>query len=371
MKKSITTALIAGAIIMASCSKDDKETDGGISDDAVEQLENTPLQADEVSDNMIILGATKNDGAPPTPNDGISLDLSGAENTAFLSEGFNIPLSSNGSLVGAYLQIKTNDGELADSYFDIDITANQAGKSSVSSILKSWKEKRGLTKKEDEVVLDVDFEAAIEPGTFCYVLCVYDGEGNISNPQEVCVTVESWGGNSAAAGKWNYVKEEITRQGETEVYRVDEPDCYEFSDFCANQEEYQASECYTLDYGILEINADGTFSLDFKGEDENLNYEASYEQCEAVYDAKTIYRVQTSGYWAYVDAENRLTLVGYDFSIEEQGSSESETLGNGEGELVYDGTAIFDGNMLSIVEEEDDDDDGISDSRYEYFFEKE
>lgn len=369
MKQIFRSAVLASLVIAMSCSKDDNTANEEQMDEVAEQLENKPLEANEVSNDLVIQGGTKTDGVPPTPNEAISLDLSAAGKTAFLNEGFDIPLSSDGTIVGAYLQIKANDGTVADSYFDVNIASNVSGKRVVRD-LKNLKDRSEVSAKVDEVNLDVDFGAGIEPGTFCYVICVYDADGNISAPEEVCVTVESWGGNSATVGNWEYTKEEVTQQGETSIQEVGEPDCYDNTVYCMDQSQFEVSVCYVQEYGKLELKSDGTFNLDFKGQDDNFDYEASATQCEAVFGEAFAYRLQAGGNWAYVDDESRLTLVAYSFTTEELGESDSENLASGDGDLIFDGKVEVNGDSFVIIEEDDYDGDGVIDEVYKYYFEK-
>ncbi len=369
MKIIFRSAALAALIITTSCGKDTVETIVDEIDEQTEQLEQTPLEANTVADNVVIAGGTKEEGVPPTPNGAISLDVSNAEKTAFLNEGFNVPVSSDGDIVGAYLQFKANDGTVSDSYYDIEVSSNTFSK---KALRKTIFNKKAFTKtaKVDEANFDVDFNTQIEPGTFCYVICVYDGNGNISNPSEVCVTVESWGGSNAVVGKWALVKEETIEDGETSVYDLGQPDCDEWTATCNNQEEIDFSICYTQEYGILEIKADGTYGIDFKGTDENYDYDASIETCETVYTADTTFRYQSKGNWAYVANEDRLTLVEYEYTFEEDGETESETVENGEADLVYDGKVTVNGNSFVLIEVADYDGDGASDGTYKYYFEK-
>ncbi|WP_430907242.1 hypothetical protein [Maribacter sp. 2-571] len=351
MKIILRSAAIAALVMMASCGKDD---DGGSAGEMAEQaelLEQTPLEANTIADNVMIQGATKEEGAPPTPNGAISMDISEAGKTAFLNEGFTIPVSSDGDITGAYLRFKANDGTVSDSYYDIDINANQVfDKAARKTVFQ--RAARTLASKVDEANLDIDFSAQIEPGTFCYEICVYDAEGNISDPSEVCVTVESWGGNAAVVGKWSLVKEEYTYAGTTETYNIGEPDCDTWTTSCANEQELEITVCYTQEYGTLEIKADGSYSIDFKGADQDYD-DAAASECELVYTEDSTYRYQSTGNWAYVTAENRLTLVEYGYTVEEDGETEVASVENGEAELLYDGKAEVNGNSFVLIEVSD------------------
>jgi hypothetical protein len=370
MKNNLKMVALSTLVLLASCSKD-SDSSTNEQDQAIQEMESTPLEANSVSENVIINGGTQNDGVPPTPNEAITLDVSNSSSTAFLGEGFEISLDSDASITGAYLQFKSNDGTVADSYYDINLAANNSGKKAIASVFNKKKKGFAAKNKEDEETLDVDFNAEIEPGTFCYVICVYDAQGNISAPQEVCVTVEAWGGNSDLVANWELTKEEETFNGETGTFVVGTPDCSGGSSFRCNetQEQISVDLCYTQEYGKIEFKSDGTFVVDFKAITEDLDDEASNNSCMAEKEEE-VYRFEVDGYWAYVADEGRLTMVGYSWSFEEDGEIYEETFNSGEGELVFDGTAKVDGNVMTIEESYDDNDDGIVDESYKLYFEK-
>lgn len=350
MKKHLKTLALASIVIWASCSEDETSSEDTGNYQAIEELEQTPLAANDIADNVMINGGTKNEGVPPTPNEGISLDVSSSSTTAFLGEGFEVEIESDANVVGAYLQFKSNDGDISDSYYDIDLNTNASSKSIGNNLRFASKHAKPTSKQEDETTLDVDFNSNIEPGTFCYVICVYDGDGNISAPEEVCVTVESWGGNSELVGSWEATKEEtINDDGTFEFVIGERDDCYEQEVVCNNQDQIVVSLCYVQDYGLLDINSDGTFSVDFKATQDALDYEASQMECQAVTE-ESEYRFQVEGNWAYVDEESRLTLIGYGWNVLEDGETVIETLPSGSGELVFDGLAEVEGNELIITE---------------------
>ncbi|MEN1785272.1 MAG: hypothetical protein AAGF77_09050 [Bacteroidota bacterium] len=125
MKYFLRTTVLSAFVLLASCSGDDdnSNTNNTAMDAEAEALEQTPLNADTVSDNVSITNAQLNTGTPPTPNGGISLSLPNNSNTAFLGEGFKINLNSDGQVTGAYLVFKANDGTAASNYYDVTLGA--------------------------------------------------------------------------------------------------------------------------------------------------------------------------------------------------------------------------------------------------------
>lgn len=361
--------LVIAAILgmLFSCSSDDSENND-ISTEAAEQLESTLLEADEVSAHAIIPGANKIPGNPPTPNGAISLDVSNTTNTAFLGEGFDISFSSDGNPVGAYIQFLSNNGTAAGEYFDVNLGANATGKVGVATLLsqKHGRQHSQLAKNDDSTI-NVDFGLEIPPGQFCYEICVYDEAGNISEPEEVCVTVESWGGKDDMEGNWIMVREERVENGQSVVFETGQEACYDYETECVNGQVLEAEECYTRISGAVRINSDGSYRAEFQGSDRWLDDGASYENCQAVYREETFEDI-SEGQWAFVSESNRLTIIEYYFRGVIDGQLDEEyTLEAGDARLVLDGTIELEGDSFLITETRDEDGDGTAEvSRY-YF----
>lgn len=364
MKTIFRTAAFAALLIASSCGKD--SVDASIEQEQqAELLEQTPLEANIVSDNVLIEGATKENGMPPTPNEAIQFDASETSKMALLSEGFEVSLSSDAAIVGAYLQFKSNDGVAADSYYDINVEENEGddawGKSSKFSA-----KKRALSAKVEETTnLDIDFSTAIAPGTFCYDICVYDADGNISAPQEICVTVESWGGNSAIIANWDLTKEVETYLGSAVTEIVGEANCGEETQYdCDQGGQFMASySCYLTDFATLVFNSDGTYEYNSKETDTILKTDESKASCEALY-REELETYTSKGNWAYNQDEKNLVLVEYEYSEEYNGEVTNETFEPGSGELLYDGAVELEGNTLLIKA------DDTNDLQYYLYFEK-
>ncbi|MFD0796072.1 hypothetical protein ACFQZJ_01260 [Maribacter chungangensis] len=370
MKIIFRSAIMAALLITAACSKDDKDNTAEQAEEQAEQLENTPLEANSVSDNVIIEGGSKEMGAPPTPNGAITLDIGDTGKTAFLNEGFEISLNSNATITGAYLRFKEADGTVADSYYDIDLSANTINGKSLTISKAKKKGANLVSAKNDVTVLDIDFSTLIEPGTFCYEICVYDANGNISAPQEVCAIVGSWGGNADLVGSWDMTKQEYTEDGETTIEVLGEESCFTESVFCSNNDSFEYQECYTTELGNITFKSDGSFTTDFRGVDTEIDYEASSTQCQEVFEEDEEYKEAYKGFWAYSSTTSKLTLVAYENTYTEAGETETELLENGEGELIFDGVIQLTDTTMVISEEEDYDLDGTIDEFFKIFFEK-
>ncbi|MEE9361741.1 MAG: hypothetical protein V3U92_04010 [Cellulophaga sp.] len=364
MKNFLKITVMACLVILSACSKDEESTKNDDLDKAAEALESTPLEANKVSDNVKIVGGTKEDGMPPTPNEAISLDLSNSGKIAYLNEGFELKLKSDANITGAYIQFRGIDGTVATSYYDVNLSSNN---NSGKSIKKS---NSIFSKTEQTTTLDVDFNTNIPPGTFCYVICVYDAEGNISAPQEVCVTVESWGGNSAIIGAWNFKKMEETEDGVTETIVVGEKEFDNETWTCSGQGSFDYEEFDIIKDFVLTIDADGSYKFLLNGEEKELNYNASSSGCSAIYKEVSLYTNKSEGNWAYIASENHLTMVEYFYSYEDSEGIETDTYLPGEADLLFDGTIQLNGNSLVIIIEDDYDGDGVTDELSKYYFEK-
>ncbi len=366
MKFYVNLGIICLVVLLASCSSDDVQSNA-ITTQQAEQLESVQLQANEVSANAVIAGATKLQGSPPAPNGAISLDVSNSSNTAFLGEGFNINFNSDGIPVGAYVQFLSNDGTAAEDYFDINIAANASGKNGLAAGLSFGKKGTSLSAKNDGTEIDVDFNTDLPPGQFCYEICVYDQEGNISEPQQVCVTVESWGGMDEMDGTWIMVREERTENGQSVVFETGQEACYEYTFECNNGQAISANECYTRTSGVVRILSDGTYRAEFSGTERWLDGGASSENCEAVYVEESFEDV-SEGKWAFVTDNNRLTIVEYYFRGVINGAVDEEyNMEAGDARLVLDGTIQLDANSFLITESRDDNQDGVNEVNSYYF----
>lgn len=363
MKIIYRSVFLIALLIVASCGKDSAEDAAQQQQQEAEQLEQIPLEANDVSDNVIIAGATKEEGTPPTPNEAIAFDTSGTSTMALLNEGFEVNLSSEANIVGAYIRFKSNDGTAADSYYDINLNFNAADKKVNKSKLRS--KKTSSSAKIDETTLDVDFSSAIPPGTICYEICVYDAENNISAPEEVCVTVESWGGNADLVDTWNLTKEVETLQESTTTLEPGDEDCSEEAVIdCNDGGQFTASYfCYVTDFFTLVFNTDGTYEWDSKDFGNDLMITESKETCEPIFE-ETTYTYKSKGNWAYNQEAKKLIMIEYEYTRLIKSIAESKTFDPGDGLLLFDSVIDLEGNSLLIKSVDD------ADEKYHLYFEK-
>ncbi|WP_298506090.1 hypothetical protein [uncultured Maribacter sp.] len=355
MKKANVFLMGCLAIAAMSCSKDDEnKLDSNPDPDGVNKQEEVLLDIAAVTNGVSIDGATKVQGSP-VPNGDLEFSLDYDKQTAFQTNGFNIEFKAPDGFAGAYVQLKDENG-MADSYFDIPSGAtnnvyNKAPKTIERGLFTSKKSDKGnVTAKGEDTSIDVNFESEVTAGTFCYVICVYDGQGNVSQPSEVCVTVESWGGNINLVADWSYTKE--IYKGET--INVGEADCDDFDTRtvnCAGGEtkEFNTEYCYTVDGLELTIKSDGTYSYVSEETSSDYDWDATIDSCKLVIENHKV-RYASQGNWAYDVEESRLTLVEFEYT--ETYNNQTVPGVEEDGYLIFDGQATITENKLVISETE-------------------
>ncbi len=357
MKKINLLLLCFLALNFFSCSSDDNSSAKN-KDAEINAQENEPLEVNSVSSALIIEGATKKTGTL-TPTGGLEFTMDYSKQSAMQKNGFEIEFNSSANYAGVYLQLKDENG-MADSYFDIP-----RDKISKSGKIQEAKNNRGFLKgksagKENDASIEVNLAESITAGTFCYVICLYDDQGNISEPTEVCVTVEAWAGNSDLVGNWNFTKQ-IEDGKET---KIKEQLCDDYTETICNK-EVLVNDCSTINSINIIFNSDGTYKLENITSEKYYDWDASQEACEVIYregDSKYV----SSGKWAYNEEDKKLTLVEFIITETYDGKTESEVFENGD--LGFNGSIVLLGSSLKITESYINYDE--TEEIYEYFFEK-
>lgn len=363
VKTILGVTLLVCLVLSTSCSKSDSPDP--VKEEAVKEepkeeelpKEETPSAeaSNIIADNIIIKGGAKVEGTPPTPNEAINMDLSSAGKTAVLDEGFIIPIQSEADITGAYIQFKAIDGGVSESYYNVDIAENQEEPEASGKHRKFTREKSkkmlSQTAKTTDAEIDIDLDAEIGPGEFCYIICVYDAAGNISAPQEVCVTVNAFGGNEALVGTWHLTRWEDNEEGFVETETVGEEYCNE-------------NDCEIQEYGTITFNADGTFEFNerYIGRMVDGAYGNDFDE------------YISRGKWSYPSSlESNLVLVEYYYSETDQNGTTEETYAVGEAPYVNVLNAEnieLTATNLTIVERYDDDGDGNFEEVYTEYYAK-
>ncbi|UZO80745.1 hypothetical protein NBT05_17630 [Aquimarina sp. ERC-38] len=343
MKKTLLCLTMSAFLTVISCGDDADNVDQDLENAA---LEDVALEASDVLSNLIIEGAEKKAGSAPAPTGTASFTIATKKQSAFQKNGFDIELQAPENYAGAYLVVKDESG-VASGYFDIPKGANFRNKAKTSkkrNFLKSSIQKMD----ENTIEIDVDFND-VPPGQFCYLLCIYTEDGAVSEPSEICVEVEAWGGNSAIIGEWAFQKSTYNYDDENDIDEVGVEDCDERTVFCDNEEEIivEKAYCDTTIFGDLTFKEDGTYIFVDQTKFKNLDYEATRENCEARYEEEGIENTTSIGNWAYNEEENILTLV--EFTYIEDDEEETYT----DGELLFNDSLKISGNSLEFFGSEE------------------
>ncbi|WP_109436901.1 hypothetical protein [Aquimarina sp. AU119] len=357
MKKLSFFLLASLLLVIIGCSSDDDSPTGG-NDVASNPEEETVLNPADVTSGITIENATVNNGTPPSPTGEIAFTMDNTNQSAFLKNGFDISFNAPANYAGAYIQLASTDGTKATNYFDVSANKSKSVRKNTGVFSRSSK------MDNNNVEIDVNFGDAIPPGKFCYILCIYDDAGNISDPVEVCVEIEAWGGNPALVGTWNYTK--LIEDGVT-ILPGEESDCGSTTINCANEQELviENAFCYILDSFKLTINNDGTYEYRSDETDNDLDFNASTETCTAVFQPEGTSYYISKGNWAYDEEEKRMTLIEFEY-VEASGDQVFEGVEEN-GYVDFDGDAVVDGSSLIVKIVETEADNTIN---LEYYFSK-
>lgn len=358
-----TYLCLAASLFFAviSCGDDDSDGEGLQSVDN-NPIEDTVLDPASVSNNISIVGAEKITGDAPQPTGNLAFSLSNTTQSAFLNNGFDISFDAPESYAGAYIQIKSNDGTAVTDYFDVDGFANKATKKNRKKTSKFSAKSNKMV--DNEVTIDVNFNENISPGQFCYIICIYDDAGNISEPVEVCVEIEAWGGNPNLVGTWNYTK--VVSNGVTEQ-EIGTEECDDSNLFCENGTEINIENayCYTLNSFPIIFNENGTYEYTFSSTYTEYDYSASMESCTVIFEEEKEDMYISKGNWAFDEEEGRLTLVEFEYSEIDDGEVFDGL--EEDGYLAFDGDATISNSELIIEESYEDEDGSFTD---QYYFSK-
>lgn len=389
--------LLCFQLLITSCSEsDDNGKQSQIEEKEVvkdddDSMTNEHTIAEALSGQVIIKGSTKVEGILPSKKGAITLypiePTTG--NVALLNEGFELPLfvDSDADVVGAYIEfgvvsnsVGTTTFYSASNHYDVKLAENDpfAKRGEVNKYLKNRIEKySSQSAKFSYRSLDVDFSSDITAGEICYFVSVYDANGNISDAQQICMTVAEWGNNSDFTGAWDFTKHELyTPENETIVTVKGAEDCTDDSIFCNNGSFLEFSYCTTVNNESYTFNADGTYELNTDESKIGIDFQAAYDTCESnslSYDDVGV----TKGKWTYNDEDNSIILAAYEITSNHSLDGESSytyELGNAFistlTKVDFTGEGFSYGWPLTGIDINGDGLINDDDSGYAYFFEK-
>ncbi len=322
-------------LLVVNCSKDDDEsnsTDTGSSVINNNESEDQDIPLNVLDQGLSIAGAEKISAALPEPNGSTSFDIENSQ-SGFLNAGVQFELQVPSNYAGAYIQIQSTDGsQKSGSYFNVPadnfFSFKEKNNKGLKFISQSIPENSSNISTEE---IRIDFNDSVPAGKFCYTICVYDTENNISLPQTVCVEVEAWGGNNEIVGSWKFTKqEESINGGPISTVNLNEKDCEDpFSETitCENGNtlSFTNEYCDTTTNLVLNINADGTQSIISEFIDESFDFTNSRLQCTEVLRIEDI-KFESSGNWAYDEEERIITFIEFENTETVNGVVDSEVV---------------------------------------------
>jgi hypothetical protein len=332
--------VLLSATLLFSCGGDD---DGGSGSPAPNpnpgENESNPIELSVIETGVSIDGADQVEGDPPAPNSNIDFGVPSNEQNGFQSTGFNIAFTSSEQVDGAYVTFMDSDYNKTRSYFNIP--ASSFGRKGLFDRKVHSKLDNGKVMTE-EYDINVNFSSDIPVGTFCYEICIYDANGNISQPEVVCVTVKNWGGNTTIAGDWVF-------------------DRYEPAGFETDTDTIpcDAGGFVIVDYSQLDnenwnftLNVDGTYYEEYDGQEKFLDETATRAQCQPVFTDGDVYNDRYEGNWSFDQTKQELTVVDFKYiNILDPTQNEDYP----EGELYFEGIKAEVINNELVLSEEDPD----------------
>ena len=329
MKKlnSLFALIFVTSLFLFSCSDDDNNnTDTSSSEDR-------EIPVTELTNGITISGAKLKTGTPPSPTGNLDFQISTVEQQAFLNNGFNISFTSTGNITGAYIQFKDVNGNNADGYFDIPSTAFGTDNGGKISGIRGKKSTFSKTKiNEEDLQINVDFEESIAPGKFCYAICIYDADGNISQIQEICVEVDAWGGNASIADEWIFDREEPEDIENGDTATINCQNGSTLTDIPYNKVE--------KDDWILVLNENGTYYEIYEEKGARLDIQESEVTCSPTYNDIYEYHEKYSGNWAYNEEAKTITVI--DFKYE-------DLLDSNNNEEYPEGYVYFENTKIEVI----------------------
>jgi len=338
-----------------------------------------------------------------TPNSTITFEVENSQNLiAVVDHGFGLDLSVPDNTDGALIQFKNQDGDLADSYIQIERFPETNDMR--SSIIKSTKSKFSPLKSKNEKSnlfsnrssssqwsFDIDFSEEITAGQICFNVHIYDNNDNISAGFEICATINNYGGGpSGLIGKWRYVSYVYIEDGVeiTEPFTDLEEDDYIIE--CVDYDSGTEENDYTYEsfghvpypndfehnaYIVFHENGDyedlyesiipsqpeiiGSFDNCIEDWESNCNeYESYCEDLDLLNYIGNFYPTTITntylGKWSYDEDSNTIGIWDYSFqSIDSEGDlfDEEEDVYDEPSPYYDNGTLVeIDGNTLTLTE---------------------
>lgn len=279
--------------------------------------------------NLQIVGATKKEGAPVDNSGSLTFNIKSNRTFGLFDEGFDFTVDSDSEIERLYLRVKRGEA-ISNDYLDVEFEENQS-----------------------EINIDTDFSEGLGDGSnisvasynICYEVRVYDSQGNVSKPRDICFDLLGWMNDPSIARAW-----ELEYYEEISTEKIVERNIGEV--YCGDG---QVNSCFSLNQKFFTLNDNGTFEL------QSFSYEYESENSDSDYDR---YEEISEGKWIFL--ENRLYLVVYrDILYKNEDIIKNKELAPGEGiqiefsEVVLDDTfqpftmslvSTADNNLVAVQE---------------------
>ncbi len=337
--------LFAILITITSCNliEEDENDYDFDEEEQIDDQENVVLDPNTVFNGLIIEGANIIEGDAPQPTENISF-LIEETSTALVKEGFNISFNSTENIAGAYLIISDIDGNKASNYFDIPESAFGGFSEPITAnkIFNTINKNKGSGSSN----IIINFLESLNAGVFCYSICVYDGNGNISQPQTVCVTIQNLGGNNSLVDYW------VLSRYQDISYGIDtglnEEYCYPATLTCSNGNILNVNNCSTFTTFYIEFFSDGIYRLFLKETDSDINYDTSTSSCAIINEPDKFFEYLSEGVWAFNETDGKLFMAEYYAYYNEYGEIYEDFFGAGNAQLLFDAPINISDNTFTL-----------------------
>lgn len=344
MKNLKTNAIVSFMLLLLviSCDKKENATDDENNMENTDNTDNTDnteptVSLVEIESGILIEGASTIEGVPPEPTGTLDFQMDSDNQSGYLSTGFLLDFQSEGEPEGAYILFKDENGNNATSYFDVPF--NSLGGKRIASKRKSKAMlSSSAAKKMVDEPIEVIFTDQMPVGTFCYDICLYDAENNVSEIRTRCVTIDNWGGPSEFVGECIYDRD--LENGIDSNYMVEI--------FCNNGDVLEILERDYTEW-LFVLEADGDY---YETYTDLIDTEASEESCTAIALPASAYETDKYiGKWTFNSTTNKFSTV--DFAYESSlNPTENEVYETGEVYIDQVDIAIVNGELVLSLSED-------------------
>lgn len=275
MKKIIYTALFFATFLISSCG--DESTDTEMTDSSPNTPENqAPIPTEEVEEEIDIEGEIVSGDFPSATG---QLLFENETDDLEIVAGTPIVISFEASEMpeGVYAQIVSTDGTaISDGFFEI----TEIDTSEFSDTFFTF---------------NVEVGDQISTGSFGIRYTVFNGD-LVAEPEVVAITVNQRITPTQIIGRWSLVIDEDIEQVTIT--------CINGTSF-----EIEDSTITSEDIFIIEFNNDGTYEEISQTTIRDLDFNASAEECTAIYSPEESFNDIERGTWSFNESTTELSII--------------------------------------------------------------